>query len=250
MLSPILTDLGATGLGVYQRIADDVVPRTMLAPVAVDEPGGTLDLFQRLADDPIPRPELEVEPPPSQPFIDSLAPVTVGSDWRTATLLAAKFIDVAALPLPVLFPQPAAVIPSTSSFLVPCGDRIPEFGDILVDGPYTLPADYPGLDDDRTIIMYDTTLVYINGGAQSGWVVLADPNVLNGFDYTLTPPGMMTGGSHTLSVHLEGVESFDVDIVFDVLADPVDVPTKVYESAYEPIVGRAHPRWPPLKGRS
>jgi hypothetical protein len=180
------------------------------------------------------RSEIETEPTRSQPFIDSLAPVTVGSDWREATLRAAKFDDNVVLPF--LYPQPGALIPGSADFYIPCGDRIPEFGDILVDGNYTLPAGYPGLDNDKTIILYDTTLVYMNGTAFGGWSVLSDPNLINGFNYTVSPPGLLTGGAHTLSVHLEGVESFDVEIAFDIESIPVDVPTKIYYPPYEPVV--------------
>lgn len=160
------------------------------------------------------RPQFESEPPPTQPFIDSLAPVTVGSAWRAATLEAAKINTTAALP--VLYPQPSDVLAQTDGFLIPCGDRIPEFADALVGDPSYSPPAYPGLDDDRTIIMLDATVLYMDGSQQSGWTVVSTPNTIRGFDYALTPPSPTSLGTHTLSVYLEGVESFQAEIEFDV----------------------------------
>jgi len=154
---------------------------------------------------------METEPPDSQPFIDSLTPVTVGSDWRLAVMMAAKLDDN--VPLPALVPAPSDTVIETSTIFIPCGDRIPEIGDALIwtdeDPGYVLPSGVPGLLDDRTIILVNGVLAYMNGSPQNGWSVAFVVNKINGFNYTLTGPGgLIPQGTVTVSVYLEGVESF------------------------------------------
>jgi hypothetical protein len=158
------------------------------------------------------------EPPDSQPFINGLDPVLVGSDWQLDTLRCAKFNDVVGLP--ALDPAPGGVARAGDTLFIPCGDRIPEFGDVRMEGGYTLPGPgYPGLDNNRTIIIIDDRVAYMNGAAQNGYTVLSTPNLINGFDYEISggPGGKLPVGlGVTINVYLEGVESwqdsYDIDV--------------------------------------
>ena len=187
------------------------------------------------------QPTFTTEPRRSQPFIDSLTPVTVGSDWRDYVMRAAKLDDTATLP--VLVPQPGAVLSPLDTISIPCGDRIPEFADARSNPlGYTPPAGVPGLLDDRTIILFDSTAVYMNSAPLNGWGVASVANLINGFNYTLTAPaGVLPIGSHTLSVYLEGVESFQDLIAFDVsdLTGPVITAVDPVENATD--VGKTDP---------
>jgi hypothetical protein len=147
----------------------------------------------------------------SQPFIDTLNPVIVGSDWRNAAMDAAKvkLTDN----LPELDPPDGGSDSQTASILIPCGDRIPEFGDILIwvknDPGYTLPSQFPGLDNAKTIIIANGTLVYRNETSLNSWTVTSTANDINGFDYEIAGPGgTLPVGVLTFSIYLEGVESF------------------------------------------
>jgi hypothetical protein len=208
MIAPVPMDDQRSGdVTVFQQLADNPVPRSMITPVPMDgQRSGDVTVFQQLADDPIPRAMIEpnVEPDPSQPYIDGLAPVTLGSDWRKAVLRASKLNDT--VTLPVMDPVEGGIVGPFGPIFIPCGDRIPEFGDILVEGPYTLPPG-PGLDDDRTIIIVDGVVAYMSGSPQNGWAVTSVPNAINGFDYTLTTTSLMVGAI-LIEVYLEGVESF------------------------------------------
>jgi hypothetical protein len=166
--------------------------------------------------------EVSTEYSPSQPFIDGLDPVTVGSTWRTEVLRLAK-LEITST-LTVLSPTPSSSTNATSTITIPCGDRIPEMGDVINwvenDPSYTLP-DF-GLDNDRTILLVNDTVVYRDGSQQNSWTVTSTANDIRGFDYELTgPSGILPIGSVEVSVYLEGVESFQDTFSFTTLeTDP------------------------------
>ncbi len=214
MIAPLPVDEGQSEVELFQRL-NDPVPREMIAPLPVDEGQSEINLFQRLSDDAIPHEQFDIdsEPSDSQPFIDSLDPVLVGSDWRLAVLLAAKLDEN--VTLPVLDPAPGASIKAGDTIFIPCGDRVPEFGDALIyageDPGYVLPTGVPGLLDDQTIIMIGGLVAYMNGSVQNSFVVTSTPNLINGFDYLVSegPGGKLPQGpAIEVSVYLEGVESF------------------------------------------
>jgi hypothetical protein len=153
--------------------------------------------------------EESTEHSPSQPFIDGLTPVTVGSAWREAVLNMAKLKVTTTLP--VLDPAPSDTVSAGSTILIPCGDRIPEMGDVFnwieTDPSYVLP-DF-GLENNKTIILVNDVVTYRDGSQQNGWTVTSTQNNINGFDYELTGPGgILPLGAVTVSVYIEGVEGF------------------------------------------
>ena len=83
-----LTDQGGYTVPLWRELHTEAVRPVV---VSVDQGGYTAPRWRELG--PSVRPIVVSEPYPSQPFIDGLTPVLVGSDWRLAVLRAAKLDD-------------------------------------------------------------------------------------------------------------------------------------------------------------
>jgi hypothetical protein len=152
-----------------------------------------------------PEPDIQPRNLRSTPFIDTLDPVLVGSEWRKKVLEATKIETTATLP--VLSPAPSDSVSASSTIFIPCGDRIPEIKAVRLDG--TSPATTPGLVNERTIIQVNGTVVYSNGSQQNGWTVTSTANDIKGFNYELTGPGgILPISTNTVDVYIEGSRGF------------------------------------------
>jgi hypothetical protein len=180
---------------------------------------------------PAPTPVLSPKELRSTPFIDTLAPVTVGSEWRKAVLDAAKvhnFSDLTALN-----PAPSATISAGNTITIPCGDRIPDRAHVALDGSF---SSTPGLIDARTRLYNNGTNVYKDGNQQNGWTVTKTANAIQGYDYVLTGPGgLLPLGVNTMRVYLEGVRTFDTTYTFT--AADLDAP---YIANLDPFNGETN----------
>lgn len=151
---------------------------------------------------------METEPDPSQPFIDGLAPVTVGSEWRDATLRAAKLADASALT--VLSPTPGSDITPLDVITIPCGDRIPEDGVVQLNELGYVDSGPSGLDNSKTVIVLNDAVIYRNEVAYGGFTVTPTPNSINGFDYAIE--GFIPLGPVTIDIYIEGAEGFSASL--------------------------------------
>lgn len=153
---------------------------------------------------------MDTEPDPSSPFIDGLDPVTVGSEWRSATLRAAKLNSTAALT--VLSPTPGSDVFPDQLITIPCGDRISEDEEVRVHEPGYTPPSPPGLDNSKTIITVNDEIIYLNGVEYGGYTVTSTPNSINGFDYGVQ--GFLPLGSAVIGIYIEGGKGFSATLEY------------------------------------